>query len=204
MAIANLQAEFERGEAAGRDPDTTVTGSSDGGIAITTIRSAWLFTKCPECKHTFRRGDRVRIEYVQGKRRVRHAGALLPCSGNSVPEDYSANDCNFFEGLIQAWPPPKNLVRLARGHPLLLGPENGMPQRIFCKVCGHTFRPHDQVVICPCSPSESKCGLAVHQDPVTGLHCLTDWDPAASTGEPVPPEYCPSCPLPRTLSSNSS
>jgi hypothetical protein len=76
---------------------------------------------------------------------------------DSNPAD-SAALRDFFAGLNAAWPIPQDipLIRLEVGHPLLAPPEHGHA-RASCRVCGHTFRPSDRVVICPCSPDQPKC-----------------------------------------------
>ncbi len=44
-----------------------------------------------------------------------------------------------------------------------------------CAVCGHTFRPGDQVVICPCDPVSPRCRAAVHRDLLKQIHCWELW-----------------------------
>jgi hypothetical protein len=142
----------------------------------TTLRSPWLHRRCDVCGHSFRLGDTV---LALPERRARHdmpglrcaaAGAAAP----SEPPGTAAED--FYDGLIAAWPMPDDvpLTRLVAGHPLLAPPHRGHG-RAACKVCGHTFRPLDLVVICPCDPRNPRCQAAVHRDLLKQLHCWDTW-----------------------------
>lgn len=169
-----LRAEFEQGLAAARDPANRAAVS--GGLAVTTRDSLWFYRHCPICAHSFRDGDQVRIT-ADGE--VRHHSALLPCSGETVADTARpAELAAFFAGLDATWPPPAGLTlhRLETGHPLLAEPQ-GRLTRHACAVCGHTLRPHDQVVVCPCRPEQPMCRIAIHRDPMHGLNCWDAWCP---------------------------
>ncbi len=174
-----LQADFAAGEAAAMDP-ANAPSAITGGRATTTLQSPWLHLRCKVCGHTFRPGDEVE---VTGGIAV-HASGILPCAGNAGDDDAPLSTdlgaAEFFTGLDETWPPPKELpvVRLEDGHFLLAPPMAGFRRR-NCAVCGHTFRAHDHVVLCPCFPQAPRCRVAIHRDPVHGLHCLEDWNPGA-------------------------
>ncbi len=172
---AALQIEFEAGEAAALDPANEPAAT--GGHATTTLQSPWLHLRCRVCGHTFRPGDPVEVD--SGGEAV-HAGAALPCAGGDVAAEANPEAAAFFDGLDETWPPPENLpvVRLEAGHYLVAPPLAGFRRRT-CAVCGHTFRPLDHVVQCPCFPEAPRCGVAIHRDPVHGLHCYDDWNPGA-------------------------
>jgi hypothetical protein len=163
-----------------------------GGQALTTLNSSWLHQVCIECDHTFRLGDEVDIS-KDGV--VRHSSALLPCAKpDQKPDDIAAETTNFFQGMDETWPPPENMtiVRLEKEHPLL-APPDGKFRRHKCVVCGHTFRLHDHVVICPCRANDKdmynpskKCMVAIHRDLIHGLHCLDAWNPNANNQK-----FCP-------------
>jgi hypothetical protein len=175
-----LRAAFDLGLATARDPANRA--AVRGSLAVTTLDSPWLYRPCPVCAHSFRVGDPVQIG-VQGgaDRLVRHHSPQLPCTGEAVaaatrPAELAA----FIKGLDITWPPPAGLDLhcLAPGHPLLAAPRGGFG-RHTCAVCGHTLRPHDQVVICPCRPSAPMpmCRIAIHRDPLHGLSCWDAWCP---------------------------
>lgn len=138
------------------------------------------------CMHTFRLGDEVHI--AEDTRTVRHSSALLPCSHQAgVIHEPEHEMRAFFAGLDEAWPPPQHIpiVRLESGHPLLAPPYRGF-HRSTCAVCGHTFRLHDHVLICPCSPNSPLCQTAIHRDTLHGLHCFEAWNPGTNRQD-----YCP-------------
>lgn len=56
---AHLRVEIDAGIAASRDPKNA--GLPDLHARVTTIYSPWYTRTCPECKHKFREGDRVRL-----------------------------------------------------------------------------------------------------------------------------------------------
>jgi hypothetical protein len=182
-AISALQGEFQRGLDGALDPANA--SAVQGGQAVTTPLSRWLHMKCPTCQHTFRTGDLVEIS-PDGKT-VRHQSPSLPCATGAVAETApKAALSEFFAGLDAAWPPPPDMqvIRLEEGHPLLAPPVAGF-ERHACKVCDHTLRLHDSVVLCPCSPTRPLCSAAIHRDPLHGLHCLEAWNPGGTR------KYCP-------------
>lgn len=178
---------FEAGLAAGLDPDSQSAGQgenpADAQQRITTLRSRWLHRRCACCGHSFRLGDEVARGANGG---MLHDMYGLRCigGGNAAPPNPQMKR-DFFTGLDQAWPTPTEIgiERLEEPHPLLAPPDRGHV-RSACRVCGHTFRPGDHVVICPCSPSanpeERKCVAAVHRDTLQQLHCWDEWVKAGS------------------------
>jgi hypothetical protein len=84
----------------------------------------------------------------------------------------------FASGLLASWPPAGDVpvVRLAPHAPQVARPDMG-PNAPTCLVCGHTFRPGEHVVVCPCGMHRESCVAAVHRDPVAGLSCWDDWQP---------------------------
>lgn len=173
-----LRSAFDQGISGALDPLNEEI-LKRGGHALTTLRSNWLHRTCPVCGHTFRVGDGVE---VQAGGRVVHDDPFLSCSQPRGPvADSPVAVADFFEGLLETWPPPKGLPirRLIDGDLLLAPPRAGFRRRC-CIVCSHTFREHDLVVVCPCNPHAPFCQAAVHRDPIHGLHCLDAWDPAAN------------------------
>jgi hypothetical protein len=181
-ALSALLTEFERGHDGALDPANAA--AVRGGQAVTTLLSHWLHTRCPTCAHTFRTGDRVKIS-ADGT--VRHQSPSLPCASGGTAETAPTKVlAEFFAGLDESWPPPPDLqvIRLEAGH-VLLAPPHARFQRHACAVCGHTLRLHDSVVLCPCSPLRRLCAVAIHRDPLHGLHCLEAWNPGGTL------KYCP-------------
>jgi hypothetical protein len=170
-----LEAELAAGEESALDPANETIAI--GGKATTTLQSPWLHLRCKVCGHTFRPGDAV--EVGQGGRVV-HATAELPCHGKGATSWINPEATEFFRGLDEAWPPPAGLAvyRLEVGHFLTAPPRAGFRRRT-CAVCGHTFRPQDHVVLCPCFPQSPRCQVGIHRDPVHGLHCYDEWNPGA-------------------------
>jgi hypothetical protein len=180
----SVQDEFQRGIEDGINPSDDSARSSDGRT-ITTLHSHWLHARCPVCSHTFRLGDEV---HIAEDGTVRHCSVLLACSQRlDSAQQASHETAEFFRGLDEAWPRPDDvpIFRLEAGHELLAPPREGFRRRT-CVVCGHTFRLHDEVVICPCSPNDPLCSAAVHRDVMNGLHCYEAWNPAANRQH-----YCP-------------
>ncbi len=175
--------EFESGVAAALDPDNQA--AVRGGPAVTNLRCWWLGLRCPACRHTFRPGDRVVVS--EEPREVRHASPDLPCAGGAdqTPFDPAGAD-EFFRGLDAAWPPPPGLpvVAVTRNHALAAPPLPGCDRR-SCFVCGHTFRPTDKVIVCPCRPNAPACLFAFHCDPEHNRNCWQDWVAAGRE------RYCP-------------
>jgi hypothetical protein len=169
----HIRTLFQRGLAAGLDPASAIT--VPGADAVTTERSPWLRGRCVRCGHSFRRGDRVRAD---GAIQAVHAAGTGFCAGDAAepPIEETAAEA-FYRGLAAACTPPSRLAvtRLLPGHWLLAPPLAGLGRRT-CVVCGHTLRPHDDVIVCPCRPEMPLCEAAVHQDNVHGLSCLTGWN----------------------------
>ncbi|MBO3459555.1 hypothetical protein G7B40_033330 [Aetokthonos hydrillicola Thurmond2011] len=182
--LPDLRSDFDQGASVAMDPVNN-TAIHRGGQGITTLNSYWLHQYCPVCSHTFRLGDTVEIA---NDGTVRHNSPLLPCSQTDVTKlDFSEQSSAFFMGLDTTCPPPKDMpiARLNASHHLLNPPLAGF-QRHTCVVCSHTFRQNDRVVICPCSPHEPLCKIAVHRDIIHGLNCLEAWNPGFN-GQ----RYCP-------------
>lgn len=180
----DLCSAFKQGIAVAMDPVNN-TAIQTGGEGITTLNSYWLHQHCPVCSHSFRLGDEVDIA-EDGT--VRHNSALLPCSQiDETKLEFSEQTSDFFTGLDKALPPPQDIpiVRLDVGHYLLAPPIAGF-KRHTCVVCSHTFRQNDRVVICPCSPNQPLCKIAVHRDVMHGLNCLEAWNPGINKQR-----YCP-------------
>ncbi len=178
---ANLKKEFYKGLNAALDP---LNEDITTGEAITTLRSHWLHLLCSVCGHTFRPDDPVHIDE---HRVARHAGSVLGCAKEQPHEAASGAEIeDFFRGLHQGRPRHTQAAgeRLAGKHPLLAPPRNGF-KRHTCAVCGHTLRPGDTVVTCPCRPGQPMCLVAIHRDPVRGLNCWSVWNPG------VVQKYCP-------------
>jgi hypothetical protein len=166
--------KFEQGLKTTLDPTNALI--VQGGRGVTTLQSPWLYQSCSICSHTFRVDDEVAISQ-EGI--IRHDSALLPCAAEkSLKLVQTQETGDFFRGLDEIWKPPQQLLihRLEEGHPLLAPPYRHFKRHI-CAVCAHTLRPLDAVVICPCSPNEPRCQIAVHRDPAHYLYCWEDWKP---------------------------
>lgn len=186
QSIDDQLAQFEAGLTMGLDPDNRAPfvgnpGDDNSARRLTTLRSRWLHRRCTVCGHSFRLGDEVTLTPSGG---VVHDMPRLRCAegATTAPDDVAERQA-FFQGLDAAWASSTCIERLEDGHYLLAPPQTGRA-RSTCRVCGHTFRPGDHVVICPCSPSfdpaQRKCIAAVHQDTLNQLHCLAEWEKARS------------------------
>jgi hypothetical protein len=182
-----MRSAFERGLARGRDPLNTA--ALEGGVGVTNLRSPWLQRPCARCGHSFRRGDRVE---VQPGARYLHAPGTSLCSGDAAHPGGAEGPVSspvraaFYAGLARAFPAPAGapIVRLEPGHPLLAPPGPAFT-RAACAICGHTFRPFDQVVVCACSPGAPLCRSAVHRDPLRLMMCWDEWKKSHLSG------FCP-------------
>lgn len=189
-SYGELQA-FELGQAAAFEwrPDDGSHGSAGtagSGETVTTLISWWNHLLCDACGHTFRRGDRVVRDAMT--RTVRHLEPTLGCSERAGQASASASDDGdvadpddlraFAEGLHKAWPPEIGVpvTHLSPDDWRVRRPPEPL-ERTRCLYCAHTFRPDEQVVICPCSPQSPVCGAAVHRDPIAGLVCWESWRP---------------------------
>ncbi len=168
MDPSSLKDLFERGRIRALAPTT-----DRDGVYLTSLQSPWLFRDCPICGHDFRIDDTV---FVSGGT-VIHAGGALDCRGGEpILAVDPALSAAFLAGLYQAWPQvlESHSHSLDQDHPLLAAPL-GRIRRATCAVCGHTLRPGEQVVICPCQPDQPCCRLAVHHDPLRGQTCWSDY-----------------------------
>lgn len=177
---SEVEAEFDAGLAAGLDPDASYGRAlskslPDGRQRVTTtLRSCWLHRPCPTCKHTFRPGDDV---LVLADGQVMHDMPNRHCDNADLdPAAGAASRSAFFAGIEQAWPIADDIpvVYLENDHWLVAPPRAGF-SRHACRICGHSFRPGDRVVICPCDPATPRCRVAVHRDIVQQLHCWEQW-----------------------------
>lgn len=170
---SSLRSEFERGFAGARN-EAGLQALEAGAAATTSLRSTWLHELCPVCSHTFRVRDRVE---ASADSKIRHATGTAFCGPEAgMQPEFSPEALAFFDGLEAAWPPKAPLVRLDARHPLVAAPRRGM-RRNACFFCGHTLRPGDIVVVCPCSPEERLCSAAMHQDILHSLYCYSEWNP---------------------------
>jgi hypothetical protein len=185
---------FWQGVEAGHLPDPQGQGEASS-IAVTDGKSPWLGIRCGTCNQTFRPGDQVRLK-PDGT--VGHLDPALDRSPvdpaddeHSRPDDDQAapaaqgpaHSDGFAEGLLMAWPPPRDVpvFRLGPADWQVTTPRNGSTAPT-CPGCGHTFRIGDMVIICPCAgpdgdPRREYCRIAVHRDPARGLCCWDDWAP---------------------------
>ncbi|WP_239382647.1 hypothetical protein [Frankia sp. CIT1] len=200
-------ADLDVGINEGLDPQPPAEASDDGPVgrdgsrsAVTHSESWWTHLRCTRCGHTFRRGDRVRLRgdaTTGDPGSVVHLDPALGCADEAVatrqhpaPSGDTAADAvtntaedaaelaAFAAGLLDAWPPAGDapVVRLAPHAFQVARPDMG-PDAPKCLVCAHTFRPGEQVVVCPCGLHRGVCVAAVHRDPVAGLTCWDDWQP---------------------------
>jgi hypothetical protein len=177
-----LRGAFEAGLGKGRDP--TREGPCVEGGARTTSRSPWLGKPCARCGHTFRRGDRVEAAW-EAAEEVRHGG-VCPDEETAAAALSSREREAFYAGVASAHPPPPGLVleRLLPGDPRLTSP-GPAGRRPSCVICGHTLRPFDEVVVCPCSPEAPLCRGAVHRDAIRTMYCFDEWQKSKIGG------HCP-------------
>jgi hypothetical protein len=173
--------DFDLGETEGLNPQPD-TGARRSGELTTTNTSWWHTHWCTTCGHTFRRGDRVRVD--AGSRTVLHLDPALGCASQAEPVTMQRDDADvaqFVAGLLDAWPVVGDLpvVRTDDEPYLLAGPRGGF-RRQSCLVCGHSFRGNELVLVCPCSPMNHQCRRAVHRDPGLGLVCWENWRPGST------------------------
>jgi hypothetical protein len=185
---------------------------ANGDHAVLDAHSPWLLRRCSGCGHTFRSGDRVRKtagggvvhDMPQLCEVAAGTGTFDECHADeSPPDDSPAAESPaaespaaesptdeslgergaFFAGIDRAGREhgDETAQRLVAGHWLLAPVQPGRP-RHACPVCGHTFRPYDQVAICSCHslepdapPPPKDCPVAVHCDAGHRLLCLDDW-----------------------------
>lgn len=170
--------EFDTGMQSAFDPQDDSAYHSDNDY-ITRITSRWHFQWCTTCGHTFRRGDRVRVDHATGQ--VWHLEPGLGCAetdgDTGRPDPAGLQD--FLTGVESIFAVAGDVpVVLTDDEPYLLAPPVGGLRRMVCLYCAHTLRPHELVVICPCAPRERECRYAVHRDPGLGLVCWERWRPS--------------------------
>jgi hypothetical protein len=172
-------AEFEAAMKAALDPQSQPDPGS-GDDRVTSLMSPWFASWCTGCGHTFRLGDRVGADPVTGD--MRHLAPGLGCAGEAHPGDQAAHAAElaeFLDGLESTWPVVGDVpVVLSDTQPRLLAPPFGGLRRMYCLYCGDTIRPHELVVVCPCSPGARQCWFPVHRDPGLGLVCWERWKPS--------------------------
>ncbi|MBO0819815.1 MAG: hypothetical protein J2P26_03075 [Nocardiopsaceae bacterium] len=184
--------ELALGISAGLEPRATFADDTATGVVVTRSSSWWNRTLCKTCGHTFRRGDRALVD--SAARTVVHLVPGLACgtgldrgtgpSGTdpagptaAAPPGATGDRDEFTEGLLATWPANVALARIAAGDWRVPRP-GGRKTVPACLYCGHTFRPGEYVVICPCQPGQPACETAVHRDPAAGLPCWDRWRPA--------------------------
>jgi hypothetical protein len=184
---AGEASELEYGVLLGLAPQPEVDRVGDDGVAVTRPSSDWNHRRCHRCGQTFRRGDRVRVS--DRGRTVVHLAPGLGCAGPADADSAREEVGAFRAGLLAEWPAGAGL-RLrqldATDWRIPRGPGDLRDSHV-CLQCGHTFRPGEYVVVCPCrptqppnpdgSPREAACGRAVHRDPAAGLSCWESWRP---------------------------
>jgi len=181
----SVEQRFRFGRLRGLDP----TNSADGP-AKTTANSFWVVEgrrTCDVCRHTFRVGDTVLVNQRDNDQppQVRHHSYELPCSGEivagkAIDEESAAR----FYAAVDDHNPLKEgeiAIRLRPGNALVAD----LPLRARCAGCGHTLRPFEVVVLCPCDIVKPRCRLPVHHDPARGSDCLANWLLGST------PEHCP-------------
>ncbi|MFB9250460.1 hypothetical protein ACFFWE_19650 [Sphaerisporangium melleum] len=168
----DMQEEFALGLAAGLAPRRGAPAERRG-TAVTVPAHWWFHLVCRTCGHTFRRGDRVRYDLTA--RTAEHLEPGLGCAGGPASEE-SGEAAEFTDGLLAGWPANVPVVRLAADDWRIPRPglRTAAPK---CRYCAHTFRPGEQVVVCPCQVARPVCGAAVHRDPARGLSCWERWRP---------------------------
>ena len=169
--------DFDLGLDASVNPQPAEVDAVVSGEAVTHGTSWWHTTPCVTCGHTFRRGDRVRVDAAA--RRVGHLDSRLGCltPAASVAEA-GLDSAEFSAGMLAAWPIRDGVSVIRTDHvPTLLDPPAHGFRRSSCLFCAHTFRPGEIVVLCPCTPFRPRCESAVHRDPAQGLTCWESWHP---------------------------
>lgn len=186
-AVDAVAAELRLGMEAGSDPLAAFGDDGASGVTTTQSSSWWNFLRCATCGHTFRRGDRVLVD--PAARTVAHLDPGLACGtvpgeAPGGPGDGAAagrDRAEFAAGLLGTWAPTAPVTRIGAGDWRLPRPGNARRLAPACLYCGHTFRPGEYVVACPCHAAAGlppACGAAVHRDPAAGLPCWDNWRPA--------------------------
>ncbi|GAA1416724.1 hypothetical protein [Catellatospora coxensis] len=166
---------FDEGMQAAFDPRAAMTADKRAGHFVTTIATPWHSRFCTGCGHTFRIDDRVVVDDAGD---VRHLDPLLGCAHPAGASPDLPELADFTAGMLDAWPAPDEVPLTSTDDvPFLARRPPGGFERMACLFCGHTFRPAETVVLCPCRPTEQLCRAAVHRDPVRGLVCWESWRP---------------------------
>jgi hypothetical protein len=184
-------AQLDLGIERGLEPQAAFGDDGATGVVTTRSSSWWNFRRCKTCEHTFRRGDRVLVDPV--RRTAQHLVPGLACGsaadadadgrGRATVSAASGRDRDdFAAGLLNTWPSAVTLTRIGPRDWRLPRPGSGRAAPT-CLYCGHTFRPGEYVVVCPCRVSAGAspaCGAAVHRDPAAGLPCWDNWQPGGT------------------------
>ena len=183
MAPGQVMAEVELGIELGLEPQAAFADDGVSGALTTRSSSWWNYRRCKTCGHTFRHGDRVLVDA-----RARTAAHLVPgLACGTDPQRATAEDPpaaggdrdEFTAGLLATWPPNVPVTQIRPDDWRIPRPGSGL-RAPDCLYCGHTFRPGEYVVICPCKGFRGEptaCGTAVHRDPAAGLPCWDNWQP---------------------------
>lgn len=182
-AEADVAAELELGIVLGLSP--VPEQDEADGETVTKLSSWWNHLHCRGCGHTFRRGDRVRVEMAT--RTVTHLVPGLGC-GQTADDDIDAEEvAAFAAGVLSAWPVPAGIRihRLTAADWRIPRSPNDLREANVCLHCAHTFRVGEYVVVCPCRPAipaadgpqAAACGRAIHRDAAAGLSCWESWRP---------------------------
>jgi hypothetical protein len=170
------------GIAIGGEPRAAFASDTASGELTTQSSSWWNHRRCLTCGHTFRHGDRARVDAIT--RTVVHLEPGLHCGTGPAPEGPAAvpngDRDEFAAGLLATWAPTAPVTRLPPEDWRI--PRAGSARRApVCLYCGHTFRAGEYIVICPCQAGQGEaaaCAAAVHRDPAAGLPCWDNWQPA--------------------------
>jgi hypothetical protein len=124
---------------------------------------------------------------------VSHLVPGLNCALKEIPGGYPdalgvAEE--FARGFFSVRPPGNRLTKLEKGDWRVAEVSPGR-RRPVCLYCGHTFRPGEYVVICPCQAGgqEAACGAAIHDDPASGYTCWERWRPEDGKVQVCPVTY---------------
>jgi len=183
MSTSDAAAALELGISIGSEPQAVFADDTVSGVLTTRSASWWNFTRCRTCGHTFRRGDRVLVDAAA--RTVQHLMPGVDCGTDpdgTEPGRGNGDRDEFSAGLLATWPTGAAVTRLAADDWRIPCREDGWrDQAPTCLYCGHTFRPGEYVVVCPCQAGQglpAACQTAVHRDPAAGYPCWERWQPS--------------------------
>jgi len=185
---SEVAAQLALGIERGLEPQAVFADDDATGVVTTRSASWWNSLRCKTCGHTFRPGDRVLVDTV--RRTAQHLVPGLACgtdpdAGGPGAASASADGrerAEFAAGLLKTWSPAVTLTRIGPADWRLPRPGSGR-KAPSCLYCGHTFRPGEYVVVCPCKTALGErpaCGSAVHRDPAAGLSCWEKWQPGGA------------------------